>query len=60
MQTSLQFGATSTYKEWSNFKGVLSQAKAMDKPLLKNGSNSENLINHLTKQLQGGGIIKNV
>jgi hypothetical protein len=58
MQTSLQFGATSTFREWSNFKGILNQAKTMDKPLLKNGTNSENLINHLTKQLQGGGIIK--
>ncbi len=60
MQTTIQFGASSTFQEWSNFKGILSKGKAKDlsarqagkEPLLKNGTNAENLILHLTKQLQ--------
>ncbi len=58
MQTKLQFGNPSTFQEWSNFKGILKQVKTEEKPLLKNGSNSESLFLHLTQQLQGGGIIK--
>ena len=53
MQTTIQFGASSTFQEWSNFKGILNKGKVKEKePLLKNGSNAENLILHLTKQLQ--------
>jgi len=52
MQTTIQFGASSTFQEWSNFKGILNQVKPSEKPLLKNGNNAENLIMHLTKQLQ--------
>ena len=52
MQTTIQFGASSTLQEWSNFKGVLSQMKKQEKPLLKSESNAENLIMHLAKQLQ--------
>ncbi|MGZ3901113.1 MAG: hypothetical protein ACXVNM_05865 [Bacteroidia bacterium] len=59
MQTTLQFGNPSTFQEWSNFKGILKNAKKDEKPLLKNGNNSENLVIHLTQQLQGAGIIKN-
>lgn len=58
MQTSLQFGASSTFQEWRNFKGILKQVKTEDKPLLKNGNNSESLVLHLNQQLQGGGVIK--
>ncbi len=54
MQTTIQFGASSTFQEWSNFKGVLTQVKTKENPLLKNGNNAENLIMHLTKQLQAG------
>jgi len=59
MQTSLQFGNPSTLQEWSNFKGILKTIKKEEKPLLKNGNNSENLVIHLTQQLEGAGIIKN-
>ncbi|MBA3665641.1 MAG: hypothetical protein H0W61_15765 [Bacteroidetes bacterium] len=58
MQTKLQFGNPSTFQEWSNFKGILKQVKTEEKPLLKNGNNSENLVIHLTQQLGGAGIIK--
>lgn len=58
MQTTIQFGSTSTFQEWRNFKGILSGAKATEEPLLKGGSNSENLVLHLSKQLQAGGMIK--
>jgi hypothetical protein len=58
MQTTIQFGASSTFQEWSNFKGILKQVKTEAKPLLKNGSSAENLVLHLTQQLKGGGIIK--
>jgi hypothetical protein len=54
MQTTIQFGASSTFQEWSNFKGILNQVKIRKKPLLKSGNNAENLIMHLTKQLQAG------
>jgi hypothetical protein len=54
MQTTIQFGANSTFQEWSNFKGVLNQAKTNEKPLLKNGSSYERLVSNLTKQLQAG------
>jgi hypothetical protein len=57
MQTTIQFGNPSTYQEWSQFKGMLKQGKAKEE-LLKKGTDSENLVLHLTKQLQGGGIIK--
>ena len=56
MQTTIQFGSPSTFQEWSKFKGILSEAKTNEKPLLKSGSNSENLVFHLTKQLQVGGL----
>lgn len=58
MQTSLQFGAPSTIQEWSNFKGILNKVKKEEKPLIKQTDNSEALIAHLTKQLQGSGVIK--
>lgn len=58
MQTVLQFGNPSTFQEWSNFKGMLSQAKKTEKPLLKNSNCSDNLVLHLTQQLQGSGLIK--
>lgn len=58
MQTTLNFSGPSTIQEWSNFKGILNQAKKADKPLIKSTDNSEGLINHLTKQLQGSGVIK--
>lgn len=54
MQTTLQFTESSTLKEWSNFKGKLTEAKSGGKPLLKSGSNAENLFMHLTQQLQSG------
>ncbi len=54
MQTTIQFGASSTFQEWSNFKGVLSQVKTNQKPLLKNGGSYERLVFNLTKQLQAG------
>jgi len=58
MQTTIQFGANSTIQEWTNFKGILTQVKSQQKPLVKNESGVESLINHLTKQLQGGSVIK--
>ena len=58
MQTTIQFGNPSTFQEWSAFKGMLQQGKTKEAPLLKNGTDSESLVLHLTKQLQGGGIIK--
>jgi hypothetical protein len=58
MQTVLQFGNPSTFQEWSNFKGLLKQAKKTEKPLLKNGSCADNLVFHLTQQLQEGSLIK--
>jgi len=58
MQTTIQFGSTSTFQEWRNFKGILSGANTTEKPLLKSGNNSENLVLHLTKQLQAGEMIK--
>jgi hypothetical protein len=58
MQTRIQFGSLSTFQEWSNFKGILSQGKIKEEPLIKKGGGPENLVLHLTKQLEAGGVIK--
>lgn len=58
MQITIQFGATSTLQEWSNFKGQLNRVKNKETPLLKNANNTEDFISHLTKQLQKGALIK--
>lgn len=60
MQTVLQFGNTSTFQEWSSFKGMLNKAGKAEKPLLKSGNSADNLVFHLTQQLQEGSLIKGI
>jgi hypothetical protein len=52
MQISIQFGASSTFQEWSNFKGLLNQPKSGQQPFLQNNTRVENLVYHLGKKLQ--------
>jgi hypothetical protein len=59
MQTSLQFGNPSTFQEWSAFKKEMVNGKRVEK-LSVRAEGAEGLILHLSKQLQGGGIIKEV
>lgn len=54
MQTTIQFGSPTTFQEWSNFKGKLNELKKNEGPFLTKGSNAENLVYHLTKQIQAG------
>jgi len=58
MQTSLQFGTTSTMQEWNSFRKSLTKGKKDVSPLNQGLSGSENLIFHLTRQLEGGGILR--
>jgi hypothetical protein len=56
MQTVLQFGNSSTIQEWSNFKGLLKSKTCTI--LMQNSEGPADLIDHLTKQLQGASVIK--
>lgn len=57
MQTTLQFGNTSTIQEWTNFKGLRKSTKA-EPAAIKNHGSAGLLIDHLTKQLEGSSVIK--
>jgi hypothetical protein len=58
MQTSLQFGATSTLQEWNSFRKSLTNGKKEVSPTGQGLSGSENLMLHLTRQLEGGSILR--
>jgi hypothetical protein len=58
MQTSLQFGATSTLQEWNSFRKSLTTERKDVSPLNQGFSGSENFILHLTRQLEGGSILR--
>jgi hypothetical protein len=58
MQTSLQFGATSTLQEWNSFRKSLTKEKKDVSPLNLGLSGSENFILHLTRQLEGESILR--
>ena len=54
MQTSLQFDTMSSMQEWNSFKNMLQKGNDVK----QGSSSSEQLMFHLSRQLEGGGILK--